>query len=92
MDQEIFFSKLRDSVGALVKSGQSAREIYRSTAKIGAGLSSDPRIARYVGKDGIADQVEKVYQEMTGHGFPPDAKASKPARLRHAHAHARELV
>jgi len=55
-------------------------------------LTGEARIARYVSKDGLADQVEKVYQELTGTTFPEDVKAGKSARLRHARAHALELA
>jgi hypothetical protein len=82
---------LRGAVGALIKSGKSARDVYGAVREIQVGLTSNVQIARYVGKDGIAEQVEKVYVEMTGQGFPEDIKAPKSARHRHAQAHALEV-
>jgi cyclase len=90
-DQQQFFRQLRERVGALVKSKKNGREIYNSIKQIRADLTSQSRIARYVG-DGIAAQVEKVYTELTGQKFPDDAKAAKTARLQHAHQHALKLA
>lgn len=87
-DQQLFFQQLREQVGALVQSKKSPREVYQAVPQIGAALSAQPQIARYVGKDGLAAQVEKVYQEMTGQAFPKDVKTANAARLRHAIAHA----
>jgi len=87
-DQQLFFKQLRERVGALVRSKQSPKAIYEAIPQIRGDLAAQPRIARYVDKNGIAAQVEKVYQEMTGKGFPADVKASKSARLLHRYAHA----
>jgi glyoxylase-like metal-dependent hydrolase (beta-lactamase superfamily II) len=87
-DQQLFFQQLRERVGTLVRSKQSPKAIYEAIPQIRGELTSQPRIARYVDKNGIAAQVEKVYQEMTGQTFPADVKASKSARLQHRHAHA----
>ena len=89
-DQQAFFKQLREQVGALVKTKKSALEIHQSVPKIGETLTAQPQIARYVGKDGLSAQVEKVYNEMTGENFPPALKASGAARLLHRHAHALE--
>lgn len=86
-DQQVFFRRLRELVGASIQSEQTPRAVYGSVPKIAATLSAEPQIARYVGKDGIGGQVEKVYHEMTGHGFPDDVKPAKSARVRHAEAH-----
>jgi cyclase len=86
-DQQLFFKLLRERVGVLVRSKQSPKSIYDSIPQIRADLAGQPRIARFVDKNGISAQVEKVYQEMTGHAFPADVKASKSARLRHRYAH-----
>jgi len=91
-DQRLFFSHLRDRVSAMVQAGKTPRDIYGSVGQIQADLTGEARIARYVSKDGLADQVEKVYQELTGTTFPEDVKAGKSARLRHARAHALELA
>ncbi|MGH9627785.1 MAG: MBL fold metallo-hydrolase [Bryobacteraceae bacterium] len=90
-DQQHFFQQLRERVGALVQSKRSPREIYESIEKIRGDLTSQARIARYVGQ-GLAAQIEKVHQEMTGRTFPDSAKASKTARLFHAHAHSLQRV
>jgi glyoxylase-like metal-dependent hydrolase (beta-lactamase superfamily II) len=86
-DQQMFFAELRERVGALVQAKKSPREIYQSMDQIRGGLVALARIARYVSKDGLPAQVEKVCKEMTGQGFPEDVKAAKAARLHHRHAH-----
>jgi glyoxylase-like metal-dependent hydrolase (beta-lactamase superfamily II) len=91
-DQQLFFSRLRDRVGGLVQAKKTPREIYASLSQIQADLTAEPRIVRYVSKDGLTGQVEKVYQELTGNSFPEDVKNSKSARLNHARAHALELA
>ena len=90
-NQQAFFRELRERVGKLVQAKKSPREIYSSIEGIRSELKSQSRIARYVG-DGLAAQVEKVHQEMTGKPFPPEVKAAKSARLRHAHDHALQLA
>jgi cyclase len=90
-DQQFFFQQLRERVGTLVRGKKSALEIYKSVETIRRDLTAQGRIARYVG-DGIGTQVEKVYQEMTGHAFPDNVKAAKSARALHAHAHAMQHV
>jgi hypothetical protein len=86
-DQQAFFIKLREQVGALVRAKKSAREVHDSVTRIGGEIKSQPQIARYVG-DGLAAQVEKVYQEMTGDTFPDSSKTANAARHLHRHAHA----
>jgi len=76
-DQQIFFKQLRERVGALVQSKRDARAIYQSIPQIRGDLMAQPRIARYVDKNGVTAQVEKVYQEMTGQAFPADVKTAK---------------
>jgi glyoxylase-like metal-dependent hydrolase (beta-lactamase superfamily II) len=87
-DQQTFFAQLRERVGALVRARKSSREIYQSMDQIRGELVAQARIARYVSKDGLPSQVEKVCREMTGQGFPDDVKATTSARLRHRHDHA----
>jgi glyoxylase-like metal-dependent hydrolase (beta-lactamase superfamily II) len=87
-DQQLFFKRLRDGVGAVLRSKKTAREVYGAIGQIRADLLSEKRIARYVG-DGLQGQVGKVYTEMTGQKFPDDAKA---ARLRHRHDHLRDTA
>jgi len=86
-DQQLFFKQLREKVGAQVNAKKSAREVYQAVPQIRAELTAQPRIARYVGDEGIREQIEKVYQEMTGEGFPADLKRPGTARIRHRHAH-----
>ncbi|MBV9780285.1 MAG: MBL fold metallo-hydrolase [Acidobacteriaceae bacterium] len=86
-DQQVFFKQLRERVGALLQSHKSAREIYDSVSQIREELSAQPQIARYVDKEGLSAQVEKVYNEMTGQNFPSDVKTSHAARLSHRHSH-----
>jgi cyclase len=86
-DQQAFFIRLRERVGTLVRAKKSAREVHDSVARIGGEMKSQPQIARYVG-DGLAAQVEKVYQEMTGDTFPDASKTANAARHLHRHAHA----
>ena len=90
-DQQLFFQQLSDRVGALVRAKKSAEEVRASIERIRGELNSQARIARYVGS-GLAAQVEKVYQEMTGRAFPDNVKASKTARALHAHAHSVQHV
>ncbi|MBC7926703.1 MAG: MBL fold metallo-hydrolase [Bryobacteraceae bacterium] len=85
-DQQLFFVQLRERVEALVKSKKNPRETYASIETMRGELVSQAKIARYVGK-GLAAQVEKVYQELTGLTFPDSVKVAKSARLLHAHAH-----
>ncbi|MDQ2840672.1 MAG: MBL fold metallo-hydrolase [Acidobacteriota bacterium] len=91
-DQQMFFKRLRDKVGALVQAKKSPGEISQSVPRISESLTAQAQIARYVGKDGLAAQVEKVYHEMTGENFPAGIKTSGAARLIHRHLHALESV
>ena len=91
-DQQAFFQQLRERVGALVKARKSPREVHQAVPQIGADLTAQSQIARYVGKDGLAGQVEKVYQELTGQTFPKEVKSASSARLLHARAHAQSLA
>jgi glyoxylase-like metal-dependent hydrolase (beta-lactamase superfamily II) len=90
-DQQLFFRRLVDSVGAAVRSKKTPREVYGAIGEIRQNLLSEKRIARYVG-DGFAAQVEKAYSELTGQSFPPDVKTAKTARLHHRHDHLRMPV
>lgn len=87
-DQQAFFQQLRDTVGKRVTAKNSAKEVYAAIPEMRTELASEPQIARYVDKDGVTAQIEKVYFEMTGHGFPDDVKAAHSARLRHRRSHA----
>ncbi len=87
-DQQAYFQQLREAVGAQVQAKKSAKEIYDSIPQIREELTNKPQISRYVDKGGVSAQIEKVYSEMTGHGFPDELKATHTARLRHRHWHA----
>jgi cyclase len=85
-DQRLYFRTLRDQVGKLVREKKTAREVRDSVEAIRAVVTGNPRIARYVGKEMFAAQVEKVYTEMTGEKFAAAPHARRTATL-HAHAH-----
>ena len=87
-DQQAFFHELRETVGARVQAKKSAKEIYEAIPQIREELTAKTPISRYVDKNGLAAQVEKVYSEMTGHGFPAELKATHAARIQHRHSHA----
>jgi cyclase len=91
-DQQLFFKQLRASVGALVQTQKSAREIHDSVPRIREELSAQAQIARFVDRDALSAQVEKVYSEMTGQNFPKDIKQSHTAKLLHRRSHALELA
>ncbi len=89
-DQQAFFQALRDQVGRMVSAKKTAAEIQLSLDRMVTELSGNPRISRYVSKNELPGQVEKVLAEMTGAGFP----AKRPgdvARMRHAHMHGLQL-
>lgn len=86
-DQQAYFRGLWDRVGRLVKSRKSAAEIQGAVEGIRAELAADRRIARYVPAQGLAGQVEKVLNEMTGEKFPAAQKPGDEARLWHARQH-----
>jgi glyoxylase-like metal-dependent hydrolase (beta-lactamase superfamily II) len=87
-DQQRFFQVLSQSVEKRVKAKQTPRQIFEAVSTINREIEASPQIARDASKDGLAAQVEKVLQEMTGQGFPPDTQTSQHARLLHRHAHA----
>ena len=91
-DQQLYFKELRERVGAMVQSKKSPHEMVQAVEQIRAELTAKPQIARYVSKEGLPAQVEKVYREMTGESFPKDVKAAHAARAKHALAHALALA
>jgi glyoxylase-like metal-dependent hydrolase (beta-lactamase superfamily II) len=91
-DQQAFFQALRTRVGALVSAKKTPEEVRVSVDQIRAQLSSDPKIARYVGQDGIAAQVEKVFTELTGQAFPAARRSLQEARAHHARDHGLQLL
>lgn len=86
-DQQLFFQQLRNQVGTLTSARKSGREILDAVPLVSQELRSNTRIARYVG-DGLAAQVDKVYNEMTGEHLPERAHIALAARHAHRHAHA----
>jgi glyoxylase-like metal-dependent hydrolase (beta-lactamase superfamily II) len=85
-DQQAFFQALRDQVGAMVKAKKSSKDVQSGVDQIRDKLSTDARIKRYVSKESISSQIEKVYTEMTGAKFPAQ-KTARAARDWHAHSH-----
>jgi cyclase len=90
-DQQLFFKQLREQVGALVRAKKSAHEIVELIPRISEELKSQAQINRYV-SDGLAAQVDKVYNEMTGESLPDLSKTAQAARRLHQHAHALQNV
>jgi glyoxylase-like metal-dependent hydrolase (beta-lactamase superfamily II) len=68
-NQLAYFKALQDEVGKLVAAGKSAGEIKKEVPNIKAAISSNGRIARFI-PSRFANQVEKVFTEMTGNKFP----------------------
>jgi glyoxylase-like metal-dependent hydrolase (beta-lactamase superfamily II) len=91
-DQQAFFQALRNRVGALVSAKKTPEEVRGSVDQIRAQLSSDSKIARYVDKEGIAAQVEKVFTELTGQAFPAARRSNQEARAHHARDHGLPLI
>ncbi len=90
-DQQAFFQALRDQVGNMISAKKSAAEVQKSLERIGAELTGNTRIARYVSKTELPGQVEKVLTEMTGAGFPTGKRPGDEARLRHAGHHGLQI-
>jgi len=86
-DQQAFFRSLRERVALLVKSKKTPEQVRDSIEQVRADLTANKQIARYVGKDMFASQVEKVYTELTGKKFPEAKKTAQAAREWHAHQH-----
>jgi cyclase len=90
-DQQKFFQAICTQVGSLVRAGKSSQEVKDSVEKIRQEVLRQASISRFVG-DGFSSQVEKVYTEMTGQGFPTAKETALAARRWHAHAHGLQLV
>src|SRR6266498_1092314 len=86
-DQQTFFVELRKQVKKYAR--KKPDEVKAAIGEIKAALQKQPRIARYVG-DSLSAQVEKVYVEMGGKPFAPQA-AALDEHKEHAHAHGQEL-
>jgi glyoxylase-like metal-dependent hydrolase (beta-lactamase superfamily II) len=79
-EQQLYFRSLRRAVRSAAD-GKKPVEVQAAVEKIRSQVSSDPRIARYVG-DSFPGQVAKVYQELTGNAFP-DPNAQRAAQRLH---------
>jgi glyoxylase-like metal-dependent hydrolase (beta-lactamase superfamily II) len=86
-DQQAFFQALWDRVGVdLAK--RTPEEARSRIEALRAEVQATPRIARYAGgKGSFADQVSKVYEEITGRKLDLGPQADRRARERHARAH-----
>ncbi|MEW6130980.1 MAG: MBL fold metallo-hydrolase [Acidobacteriota bacterium] len=91
-DQQAFFASLREAVGKLVNGKKSAQQIKDSVGQISDQLKANRQIARYVSNGTLAEQVEKVFNEMTGESFPASQKTSRLDRDLHAHSHGLTLL
>ena len=92
MDQQRFFTSLRAAVGKLVIAKKRPQEVRDSVEQIRAELAADAGIARYISKDSISAQVEKVHIEMTGERFPGAQNSVETAHLHHARQHGKALA
>jgi cyclase len=83
-DQQLFFKELTRVVGAAAK-GNSPAQVQAAVEGMRAELVANARIARYV-PTGLAAQVAKVYNELTGQSFP-DKQAELEAERVHRASH-----
>ncbi|HUK91312.1 MAG TPA: MBL fold metallo-hydrolase, partial [Blastocatellia bacterium] len=67
--QQQFFQMLWSGVGKLVSAHKAAEDVRAAVPALMAEVKGNAGLARYVGT-GFGGQVEKVYTEMTGRGFP----------------------
>jgi glyoxylase-like metal-dependent hydrolase (beta-lactamase superfamily II) len=88
-DQQAFFRALWDLVGKELATHPP--ENARSRVEpLRALVQANPRIARYAsgkGYDPFAEQVAKVYEEITGRKLPLGPKVDRRGRENHARAH-----
>ena len=93
-DQQAFFKELRESVGGMVQAKKTPEQVRDSLNQLKADLGAKPQIARYVTGFGVsfADQVDKVYNEMTGKHLPASQKTALHSRREHAHDHGLEII
>jgi glyoxylase-like metal-dependent hydrolase (beta-lactamase superfamily II) len=82
-DQQTFFVELRKQVKKVAR--KKPDEIKAAVDDIRKALAGQERIRRYVGNM-FTGQVEKVYVEMGGKPFLPQA-AADAAQQQHARAH-----
>jgi cyclase len=90
-DQQLFFKTLWDKVGAQL-SKLSPEEARGRVESLRAEIQTEPRIARYASGtsyDPFAEQVAKVYEEITGRRMRSSADLRHQGRERHARAHGR---
>jgi cyclase len=91
-DQQAFFKELRERVGALVRAKKTAQEIRDAAEQVRSELAANQSIARYVSKNSLLSQMEKVYTEMTGNKFPAAQKTAQDTRRHHARSHGLERI
>ena len=93
-DQQAFFRELRESIGALVRAKKTPEQIRDGLNQLKEALRAKPQIARYVTGFGVSftDQVDKVYNEMTGKHLPAGQKTALDSRRQHAHDHGLEII
>ena len=93
-DQQLFFRTLWDKVGTQLS--KLPPEVARDRVEaLRAQIQADRRIARYASGtsyDPFADQVAKVYEEITGRPLSPSPEAHWRAKERHARAHGHASV
>jgi len=88
-DQQLFFKALWDKVGTKLAKLPPEEARGRIEA-LRAEIQTEPRIARYASGtkyDPFAEQVAKVYEEITGRRLRPSPEAQLRERERHAQAH-----
>jgi glyoxylase-like metal-dependent hydrolase (beta-lactamase superfamily II) len=85
-DQQAYFRSLREQVGQLVKSKKTPEQVKASVDQVKGAITANKQVSRYVGMF-FANQVEKVYTELTGKKFPEAMKTARHARDWHAHQH-----
>ncbi len=88
-DQQAFFQALWDRVSKDL-APRSPEEARSRIEPLRAGIQAIPQVSRYAsgkGYDPFAEQVAKVYEEITGRKLPLGPKAEMRARERHARAH-----
>lgn len=74
-------------MGKQVSAKKTPSQIAKNIDQMRESIQAQARCARYVDKDSLRPQVEKVYEEMTGNKFTANATAGHAARLEHARAH-----
>jgi len=93
-DQQLYFKALWDLVGTRL-SKLEPEDARGRVEEMRADIKTNRRIARYASGtfyDPFAEQVGKVYEEVTGRKLPPPPEARRGARHWHAHDHGAAIV